>query len=115
MCYRCVKCIKTSPILYQPVRLDGSLCGQHITEADFLVTSKLQNQFEINFFFSNILKHIVLQKSNEMVTTMASDRMNWFVLTGDSVGYIKIWDIRHYCDGDDVIENKKAQDKMQGQ
>lgn len=34
---------------------------------------------------------------NESVVTMTTDPTNRYLITGDSVGYIKVWDIWNYC------------------
>uniref|UniRef100_A0A7M4EKC8 WD repeat-containing protein on Y chromosome n=1 Tax=Crocodylus porosus TaxID=8502 RepID=A0A7M4EKC8_CROPO len=38
-----------------------------------------------------------LRDENAVVNAMATDSNDWILLTGDSLGYIKIWDIEHYC------------------
>ncbi|XP_059569036.1 EF-hand calcium-binding domain-containing protein 8 [Alligator mississippiensis] len=38
-----------------------------------------------------------LRDESAVVNAMATDSNDWILLTGDSLGYIKIWDIEHYC------------------
>lgn len=68
----------------------------------FLKQSKDINQFWFYIY--------CLQK-NEMVITMETDSQNKFIITGDSGGYIRVWDIKGYCNGEDVLANKRKIDE----
>ncbi|XP_016281884.2 EF-hand calcium-binding domain-containing protein 8 isoform X1 [Monodelphis domestica] len=37
------------------------------------------------------------ENQDSVVGAMASDEKDWILVTGDSKGYIKIWDIKEYC------------------
>ncbi|KAM6458028.1 EF-hand calcium-binding domain-containing protein 8 [Liasis olivaceus] len=41
-----------------------------------------------------------------VVSTMSTDDKDLILLTGDSLGYIKIWDIMNYCTGPDTQDSK---------
>ncbi|XP_039174847.1 EF-hand calcium-binding domain-containing protein 8 [Crotalus tigris] len=43
---------------------------------------------------------------DSVVTTMSTDDKELILLTGDSLGYIKIWDIMDYCTGPEVEDSK---------
>ncbi|XP_071834643.1 cilia- and flagella-associated protein 337-like isoform X2 [Apostichopus japonicus] len=45
------------------------------------------------------------QKPRESILTMATDSKNEFLFTGDTLGYVKVWDISDYC----ISESKKEQ------
>ncbi|XP_070604832.1 EF-hand calcium-binding domain-containing protein 8 [Erythrolamprus reginae] len=43
---------------------------------------------------------------DSVVCTMSTDEKELILLTGDSLGYIKIWDIMYYCTGPEVQDSK---------
>lgn len=52
---------------------------------------------------------IASQHNDESVLSMASNRYNDILLTGDTSGHIRIWDISNYCTGMNNISNKNQQ------
>ncbi|XP_039248319.2 WD repeat-containing protein on Y chromosome-like [Styela clava] len=52
--------------------------------------------------YFNAVKH-----SGEMILEMETDEENKILVTGDSRGYIRVWKIDNYCNGQDVVERRK--------
>ncbi len=46
------------------------------------------------------------QKPNESVIALTTDPKNQYLITGDTVGYIKVWDISDYCNHNPVKQDK---------
>ncbi|XP_074662765.1 cilia- and flagella-associated protein 337-like [Tubulanus polymorphus] len=50
---------------------------------------------------------IASHKPGESITAMSTDTKNQFLMTGDTLGYVKIWDITEYCISKRQLEQMK--------
>ena len=54
-------------------------------------------------------------EEGELVTAIATDQENKMLLTGDSKGYIRKWNIENYCNGQMTAPMKKIYDMYEKQ
>ncbi|XP_071485402.1 WD repeat-containing protein on Y chromosome-like [Diadema antillarum] len=50
------------------------------------------------------------QKPGESVLSMATDSQNNFLITADTLGYVKVWDIAEYCVGKREMARRQRED-----